>query len=104
MSLGEIQKKTDEFMSQFKEGYWTPMEMLAAMVEEMGEVAREVNHLYGPKKKKDSEETKELAEELGCLVFSICCMANALGIDLDEAFEKTVEKFNRRDRERFERV
>jgi len=53
-TLADIQRDVDEYISQFKEGYFSPLSMLARMTEEVGELAREVNHHFGekPKKKK----------------------------------------------------
>ena len=35
--------------------YWSPHEILARLIEEVGEFARIINHVYGPKKKKPDE-------------------------------------------------
>ncbi len=102
MSLYEVQRQVDGWVSQFKEGYWQPHEILARLMEETGELAREINHLYGPKKKKSGEETKELGDEMGDIIFTLCCLANSQGINLDEAFKRVMDKVNRRDQHRFE--
>ncbi len=52
MTLKEKQKKVDDWMSQFTEGYWSPHEIICRLSEETGELAREINHRFGPKKKK----------------------------------------------------
>ncbi len=51
-SVQDMQKRVDAFISQFEEGYFSPMSMLARFTEEIGELAREVNHVYGEKPKK----------------------------------------------------
>lgn len=51
-SLSDIQREVDQYISQFKEGYFSPLSMLARMSEEVGELAREVNHQFGEKPKK----------------------------------------------------
>ena len=84
-------------------GYWEPLELLARIVEETGELAREINHLYGPKKKKPEEDTKELADEIGDIIFNLCCLANSKNIDLDKAFQKVMDKYNNRDNSRYEK-
>lgn len=63
------------------------------LVEEVGETARLINHLYGHKKKKDSEPVQELGIEL-----AVICLANSQGIDLEEAFEKMMVKYSVRDK------
>lgn len=40
MALREIQKEVDDWISQFKMGYFKPLEILARMIEEVGEVSR----------------------------------------------------------------
>lgn len=101
--LKNIQKQVDEFVGQYKMGYWEPHEILARLMEETGELAREVNHLYGPKKKKPEEDTRELEDELGDIIFTLCCLANSKGIDLDDAFQKVMDKYNKRDNTRYEK-
>jgi len=101
--MKQIQKQIDEWVQQYKVPYWKPHEILARLMEEVGELAREVNHRYGPKKKKPTENTKEIGEELGDVIFTIACFANSLGIDCDAAFEKTMAKSYSRDKDRWER-
>jgi len=88
MSLKDAQKQVDEWISQHKVQYWQPHEMLARLIEEVGELAREINNIYGPKKKKSSEDVKEIEDEIADVIFTIICLANSQGIDLDKAFKK----------------
>lgn len=103
MKLSEYQKKVDNWVSEHKIGYFKPHEILARLVEETGEVSREINHLYGPKKKKSSENIADLSEELGDIVFTVCCMANSQGINLDDSFQKAMDKCYGRDKDRYEK-
>jgi len=98
-----MQQEVDEYISQFKEGYFSPLAMLARMTEELGELAREVNHYYGEKPKKETEETRTMEQEMGDLLFVLICFANSLQIDLDEAFTLVMEKFQTRDKDRWTR-
>lgn len=102
-SMEQMQKEVDEYISQFKAGYFSPLANLARMTEEVGELAREINHHYGEKKKKDSEADNTIKAELGDNLFVLLCIANSLDIDMTESFNETMEKFNTRDRDRFER-
>lgn len=103
MPLKDVQKEVDEWTRQFKIQYWKPHEILARLIEETGELAREINHLYGPKKKKSTEELKGLGEEIADLIFTLCCLANSQGIDLDEAFKRIMKKCYGRDSNRYEK-
>jgi len=103
MSLKKIQNDVDEWTSQFKPQYWEPHEILARLMEETGELAREINHLYGIKKKKFPEESKELGGEIADIFFTLCCLANSKGIDLDESWQRMMDKLRSRDNDRFEK-
>ena len=102
-TLTKLQQEVDEWAQQFEKPYFSPLSMMAAMTEEVGEVARVVNSKYGDKKKKDGEYIKDLEEEMGDLLFSICCMANDEGISLTNAFDKKFAKLYNRDNNRFKR-
>ena len=102
MTLKDIQKEVDDWTNQFKLQYWSPHEMIARLAEEVGELAREVNHRWGPKKKKPTEDNKEIGDEIADIIFNLCCLANSQKIDLDEAFKRTMEKLYSRDKDRFE--
>lgn len=103
LSIEGMQKRVDEYISQFKEGYFTPMTLVVRLTEELGELAREVNHTYGEKPKKSTEAEGSIALELGDLLFVITCLANRLGINLDEAFDDVMHKFETRDANRWTR-
>ncbi|MDV2683489.1 nucleotide pyrophosphohydrolase [Alkalihalophilus sp. As8PL] len=103
-SMKDMQKEVDQFIGQFKEGYFSPLAMLARMSEEVGELAREVNHYYGEKPKKSSEETKSMEQEMGDILFVLICFANSLHIDLEEAFDLVMNKFENRDKDRWTRI
>lgn len=102
-SLAEMQREVDRYISQFKEGYFSPLSMLARMSEEVGELAREVNHRFGEKPKKADEADNSIEMELGDVLFIVICFANSLGIDLAEAHDRVLNKFNTRDADRWTR-
>ncbi|HZG55101.1 nucleotide pyrophosphohydrolase [Paenibacillus sp.] len=99
--MRRMQQEVDDYISQFKEGYFSPLSMLARMTEEVGELAREVNHTYGEKPKKRDEAENSIEYELGDILFIVICFANSLGIDLQTAHERVLEKFNTRDKDRW---
>ncbi|MGJ8729703.1 nucleotide pyrophosphohydrolase [Listeria aquatica] len=100
-TIQEMQKEVDQFIGQFKEGYFSPLAMMARVTEETGELAREINHYYGEKTKKTSEGEKSLEEELGDCLFVLTCMANSLHIDMEEAHGRVMRKFKTRDKDRW---
>lgn len=102
-TISQIQKEVDDWAQQFEKPYFSPLSMVATMTEEVGEVARVINHLYGDKKKKDGETLKDLEDELADLLFTIICIANDQNISLTEANERKLEKIYSRDNNRFKR-
>lgn len=99
----EIQERVDQYISQFEEGYFSPLSLVARLTEEVGELAREVNHSYGEKPKKDTEEDGSIEEELGDIIFVLACFANSLNIDLSEAYDLSINKIETRDKDRWTR-
>ena len=95
------QKRIDIFFKESNWPYWSPHEILARITEEVGELARLINHQYGPKKKKESEVAQNIEEEIGDVLYALACLANTNAIDLDQALEKSIEKVESRDKNRF---
>ncbi|WP_018110728.1 nucleotide pyrophosphohydrolase [Thermus igniterrae] len=96
LTFKEAQRLVDEWIGQFKEGYFPPLLMLARLTEELGEVARVLAHRHG-KKPKPGEEEGDLSMELADLLFVLLSLANREGIDLEEAFLKAMAKYRSRD-------
>jgi NTP pyrophosphatase (non-canonical NTP hydrolase) len=103
MDLRDVQRQVDAYISQFKEGYFPPLVNLARLTEEVGELARELNHRYGPKTKKPDEPEQDVALELADIVFVCVVLANQMGLDLQDAIERTLTKYQVRDANRWER-
>src|SRR6266850_5751715 len=103
MSFAPIQKEVDHYISQFKEGYFPPLEMLARLTEELGELARALSYHTGFKKLKSGEKADDVADELCDVIFVAVCLANSLNIDLDQAFATAMNKYRVRDRDRWTR-
>lgn len=101
MSLQDYQQRIDDWAQQLEVPYWQPLEIMARLAEETGEVARELNHLYGPKKKKATEQSKALEDEIADVLFTLLCLANQQGIDMDAAMDHCIQKAEVRDRDRF---
>lgn len=96
-----MQQRVHQYISQFKEGYFPPMELVARLTEELGEVAREVQHVHGMKKKKITEEESSMEAELGDLLFVLICLANVEQVNLDQALARVMHKFETRDADRW---
>ncbi len=92
-----IQRKVDELIREFG-GYWGPFEMLAALMEEVGELSDEILRVEGVKGRGEPERVKE---EIGDVAFALYCIANYYGIDVAEAVEETLKKYRKRDGEKW---
>jgi NTP pyrophosphatase (non-canonical NTP hydrolase) len=103
MTLESIQKQVDEWISQYKIGYYPPLAIITQSIEELGELAREINNRYGPRVKKNPDDTADIGEEIADLIFAMVCLANSQGINLDETWEKKMDKCYGRDFNRWER-
>ena len=101
MSLSESQQRVHQWISQYEEGYFHPLTNLARLTEEVGELARELNHRFGQKTKKADEPPADLAMELADILFVLICIANREGIDLQQAFDRMLEKVETRDAQRW---
>jgi NTP pyrophosphatase (non-canonical NTP hydrolase) len=101
MSLTDAQRQVDTWVGQFEEGYFHPLTNMARLAEEVGELAREVNHRFGQKTKKREEPPGDLGMEMADILFVIICMANREGIDLQQAFDRMMAKVESRDEDRW---
>ncbi|MCA1030494.1 nucleotide pyrophosphohydrolase [Bacillus timonensis] len=100
-TMKQLQAEVDTYISQFKEGYFSPLAMQARLTEELGELAREINHYYGEKPKKSTEKENTVEEEMGDILFVLICFANSLNIDLEDAHNRVMAKFQTRDKDRW---
>ena len=103
MSLRDAQQRVDSWINQYEEGYFDPLTNLTRLAEEVGELAREINHRFGQKTKKPGEVEGDLGMEMADILFVLICMANREGIDLQEAFDRMMKKVECRDDARWTR-
>jgi len=103
VSLTDAQQRVDAWIARYEEGYFHPLTNLARLTEEVGELAREINHRHGQKTKKPDEADGDLAMEMADILFVVICLANREGIDLQQAFDRMMDKVERRDADRWTR-
>jgi len=102
-TVSDFQADVEAWIQQVGGGYWSPHANLARIAEEVGELARLLNHQYGPKPKKPDEQAQELGEELADIIFAVICLANSEGIDLQMSLQQVIDKVWERDRNRYSR-
>jgi len=68
------------------------------LLSELGEVAKEILLAtdYGKRPFSPQSNQLELAGELGDVLYSLCLLANVSGVDLEEAFTTTLQKYEMR--------
>jgi NTP pyrophosphatase (non-canonical NTP hydrolase) len=103
MNLADYQKQIDDMLQSYEKPYWHPLSQLARLAEEVGEVSRILNHKYGDKPKKVTEEHEDLADELADVLYTVICLANSQGIALDEPLQHAMAKLETRDAGRFKK-
>jgi NTP pyrophosphatase (non-canonical NTP hydrolase) len=104
MSLADYQKEIDDSVQDLEKKYWDPLSILAHLIEEVGEVARIVNHRFGNKPAKPTERHDPLEDELADVIYAVLCLANSQGLELDSSLVKTISKLKGRDKDRFKKA
>ncbi|MCK4380571.1 MAG: nucleotide pyrophosphohydrolase [Candidatus Lokiarchaeota archaeon] len=99
-SLQDIQRIIHDWINKHG-GYWPPLAMLSAVIEEVGELAKEINHLEGYKPKKKKNEKIRVGEELADIIYAVVCIANYYKIDLNTELKNVIDKYSERDSKRF---
>jgi NTP pyrophosphatase (non-canonical NTP hydrolase) len=101
MTLQQAQKTVDQWITTIGVRYYNELTNTAALMEEVGEVARLMARLYGEQSFKTTEQADtarhDLADEMADVLFVLICLANQTGVNLTEAFQKNIEKKTRRD-------
>lgn len=100
LTFEDASARVDAYISQFREGYFPPLLMLARLTEETGEIARVIAHANG-KTPKPGEDPGDLEMELADLLFVTICMANERGLNLERGFERMMAKVEKRDATRW---
>jgi NTP pyrophosphatase (non-canonical NTP hydrolase) len=100
MEISEAQKLVDDWIKTVGVRYFNELTNMAMLTEEVGEVARIISRKYGEQSFKESDESKNLADELADVLWVVICLANQTGTDLTEAFKRNLEKKSIRDFER----
>ncbi len=104
LTLEELQHQVDDWIQEIGKGYFPPLANMAILTEETGELARVIVRKYGPQVPKAGDLDRSIEEELADVLWVVACLANQTGVDLSEAFRKTLKKKTDRDRERFQNI
>jgi NTP pyrophosphatase (non-canonical NTP hydrolase) len=100
MDIKNAQIVVDNWIKTHGVRYFNELTNMAQLTEEVGEVARIIARRYGEQSEKESDKDKDLGEELADVLFVVVCLANQTGVDLQEAFNKRMDKKAKRDHDR----
>jgi NTP pyrophosphatase (non-canonical NTP hydrolase) len=105
MQLKELTEHVDQFIIHHG-GYWDLPWMLAALTEELGELSRAIQayenlrkaseYFVDQKTRHKKHHLLDVVEECGDLFFALLCLTNSLGINLEDALLKSLEKYSTR--------
>ncbi|WP_075318216.1 nucleotide pyrophosphohydrolase [Bacteroides togonis] len=99
MTLEEAQKQVDSWIRTYGVRYFSELTNMAVLTEEVGELARVMARKYGDQSFKPGEKDN-LDEEIADVFWVLLCIANQTGVDLTEAFRRSIEKKTKRDQDR----
>lgn len=102
LTLGDTQALVDNWIKTVGVRYFSELTNTAVLMEEVGELARLMSRSYGDQSFKSGEKQgpEALGEEMADVLFVLICLANQTGVNLSEAFLKSMEKKSIRDANR----
>ena len=99
ITIEEAQHLVDQWIKTYGVRYFNELTNMTVLTEEVGELARVMARKYGEQSFKPGEKDN-LDEEMADILWVLSCLANQTGVNLTEAFKKSLEKKTKRDAER----
>jgi NTP pyrophosphatase (non-canonical NTP hydrolase) len=100
ISIKQAQEQVDDWIGRYGKRYFNELTNMAILTEEVGELARIISRTYGEQSFKESDENRNLGDEMADVFWVLLCLANQTGVDLTRAFAKNMKKKTDRDKER----
>lgn len=100
MTIQEAQQQVDNWIHTTGVRYFNELTNLGILMEEVGELSRVMVRLYGEQSLKETDESKNLEDEMADVLWVLLCLANQTQVNLAEALQKNFDKKNFRDAER----
>lgn len=100
MTIQQAQQQVDLWIKTYGVRYFSELTNMAILTEEVGELARIMARTYGDQSFKQSDLSKNLADEMADVLWVLLCLANQTGVDLTDALQKNIEKKTERDSKR----
>jgi NTP pyrophosphatase (non-canonical NTP hydrolase) len=100
MTIQEAQQQVDHWIKTIGVRYFSELTNMTILTEEVGELARIMARKYGDQSFKESDQDKDLGDEMADVLWVLICLANQTGVDLTSALQKNFEKKSIRDADR----
>jgi len=100
LTIEEAQNEIDGWIKTIGVRYFNELTNLGILMEEVGELSRLMVRKYGEQSFKQSDQGKEIEDELADVLWVLMCIANQTGVNLNEALQKNMEKKTNRDANR----
>lgn len=100
ITLKQAQERVDNWIKTYGVRYFNELTNMAILTEEVGELARIIARTYGEQSFKESDQNRDLGDEMADVLWVLLCLANQTGVDLTTAFERNMAKKTNRDNER----
>ncbi len=81
-------------------GYFSELTNMVILPKRLENLARLMGPHLWDQSFKESDQNKNMGDEMADILWVLLCLANQTGIDLNEAFRKNLEKKTIRDKER----
>ena len=104
MKIAELQTLVDDWIKTYGVRYFNELTNTVILMEEVGELSRLIARVYGEQSFKEpiskEEQIKKMEDEMADVLWVLTCLANQIGIDLEKAIIKNIEKKTNRDKDR----
>ncbi|TGM79271.1 pyrophosphatase [Leptospira levettii] len=96
-TLNQLQNEVNDWIQTIGVRYFSELTNLAILVEEVGELSRLMARKYGDQSFKSGESAEQIPSEIGDILFVLTCLANQMGISLQDVITSTIQKNTKRD-------
>jgi NTP pyrophosphatase (non-canonical NTP hydrolase) len=97
LTIEDAQKEIDIWIKSIGVRYFNELTNLGILMEEVGELSRLMVRKYGEQSFKQTDQGKEIEDELADVLWVLMCIANQTGVNLNDALQKNMEKKTKRD-------
>ncbi|MEO5995250.1 MAG: nucleotide pyrophosphohydrolase [Chitinophagaceae bacterium] len=97
MTIEQAQKDVDHWINTVGVRYFNELTNLGILMEEVGELSRIIVRKYGEQSFKESDNNKDLPDEMADILWVLLCLANQTGVNLTDALKKNFDKKKSRD-------